>query len=133
MSDQAIYAAALAASFDTLDKFEEQLAADDRLPVMLIAGAGVFTKPHVIRPLNAPSKTGGSYAALTTSRKSSQAPHSKTELKPNPTKSPHDQQSSNTRFDNNSRFPPLLLFAALASVFKRPLASKGPRSAWSAL
>jgi predicted nucleic acid-binding protein len=40
---------------------------------------------------------------LTTSRKSSQASRSKTELKPQtPTRSPHDQQPSNTRFDNNS-------------------------------
>jgi hypothetical protein len=51
---------------------------------------------------NAPNKTGESYAALTTSPKSSQALRSKTELKPNPTRSPHDQQASNTRFDNNS-------------------------------
>jgi hypothetical protein len=52
---------------------------------------------------NALSKTGESYAALTPSPKSSQALRSKTELKPpNPTRSPHDQQPSNTRFDNSS-------------------------------
>jgi hypothetical protein len=43
---------------------------------------------------------------LTTSRKSSQASRSKTESKPQtPTRSPHDQQPSNTRFDNNSLNP----------------------------
>jgi hypothetical protein len=53
---------------------------------------------------NALSKTGGSYAALTTSPKSSPASGSKTELKPQPqTRSPHDRQASNTRFDNNSK------------------------------
>ena len=52
---------------------------------------------------NAPSKTGESYAALSTWPKSSQASRSKTELKPqNPARSPNDQQSSNTRFDKNS-------------------------------
>ena len=52
---------------------------------------------------NAPSKTGGSYAALTTSPKSSQASLLKAELKPqNTTRSPHDHKTSNTRFDNNS-------------------------------
>jgi hypothetical protein len=37
--------------------------------------------------------------------KSSQASRSKTELKPQTlTRSPHDRQTSNTRFDNNSSF-----------------------------
>jgi transposase len=40
---------------------------------------------------------------LTTLPKSSQASRSKTELKPQTlTRSPHDRQTSNTRFDNNS-------------------------------
>jgi hypothetical protein len=57
---------------------------------------------------NALSKTGENYAALITWPKSSQASRSKTELKPqNPTRSPHDRQTSNTRFDNNSIFSKL--------------------------
>jgi hypothetical protein len=41
--------------------------------------------------------------ALTISPKSSLASHSETELKPQTqTRSPHDRQASNTRFDNKS-------------------------------
>ena len=71
---------------------------------------------------NALSKTGGSYADLITWPKSSPASHSKTELKPpNPTRSPHDRQTSNIWCECGGRSPKAdeVLYIGLTVSVKR--------------
>jgi hypothetical protein len=75
---------------------------------------------------NVLSKTGGSYAALTTSPKSSQASRSKTELKPStPARSPHDPnpQTPDLTITRAGLFPPteLSTFGNNSPLLLRPM------------